>query len=1557
MDVDASVDDARAAIAAALGHPGWFARVYYNGIGGELEGSTPLRESGYVEGDTCVVTAYTRPKPPPRPPHPPVSHTSPSRAPHAHVARRPMPASPGFRTRNYIRENEDEGDDDGDEWEDVDADPLAAPVGRNARAPAHSHDVDDDEEGAEEGAEGHTAVSTSALAEEIWAELVAEARSTSARALVEDAPPAPTALEVSDDDGDTFAIAETPPESSVPKKRRRRGRTAAKPEPESLKRLKRLKLDPEEPADAETQGLPPALERLAVGYHLVATMSALVQSQRVRPTWRLVRSMIPDDVGGCATVTETDLTLMSALCPGSLQLTRRSRIADVHDEDAADPFNEFMDRAAPDVPSRSNAEGEGHETETDLLLSVTEPGPGRTACDLPGRHGRSEPGEGAPSPMQDVVHGYRTGRATYGFDDDPRGGADDRGFPRDEPPTMNPARKANARGDGAVRRRVDAFRAGLGLLVIAQADATRAETGTGHDPWESVNAAPVSVFVARAEAERGSTGVAEPLIREETIAKRKGRGGSKKKGGRACRCHGLEPLSVDAFISHLTAGTDSLGGQGQCEHRLDIPARITALAPKGSEPPPLRPATVAALAATGVPLDPDDPNRLRLFSHQHEGIAAALGGANVCVATGTASGKSVCYNAPVLDALLHDTDATALYLFPTKALAQDQIRALRVMLDGASTYGGETHAPEVGVYDGDTRTDERERIRNECRLVITNPDMLHVGFLPAHKRWARVFKGLKYVVLDEAHVYCGVFGSHVSLVVRRLRRIARELYGVDPRFIVTSATIANPHEHAVALVGDMPTIEDEDAVRPGGFTGGEETNHSFRGTEWEIVDEDGSPSGDKTFLMWNPPVREAIVSKWVKAAQKKAERTKPRGKAAVAARLRAGNGDKTGEDPRDNPGAATAAAMRAKARAGGAHEDASTAAIVTGIRSKAPRSSPIIEVAALLAECVRHDLKCIAFCKTKKLCELVLRYCREILRDTGAGHLTDSVAAYRGGYSAQDRRAVEGALFGGALRGVAATNALELGVDVGYLDCTLHLGFPGTVASLVQQSGRAGRRGKRALGVYVAFDGALDQYFMRDPKRLFKRPIERAAVDPENVKIMRAHAQCAAHEIPLDPRVSQGNKPCGAIGVDARVYFGAVLGDVCESLRHERKLTPAFGMSGGGSDPRLVWCGGLVSDASRGPANGVSIRTIEEERYRIVDEASGAVIEEVEASKAFWEVYPGAVYLNQARTYLCKSLNVGSRTAVVRLADVKYFTGTVDMTTVTLVQHGAQTHAYPHRPGPTHRPAQFDGTTAQCAECEIRVAFSAYHKIWQGTGQVFDTVGLSLPDVVYRTRAAWIRVPDAARRECDNLGLDFRAGVHAATHAVINALPLFLMVNQSDCGAECDDPQRKHYKPTRVLIFDRQPGGVGIAERAAPMFPKLLRAAVELIEECRDCRGEDEAEGGGDGNGDGNPTTSASLSMPAGDRSGCPGCVHYLACDVYNVALDRAAALVVLRSIMDAEETTFGAHQCEADDGGGTYQCEADDGGGGFDFAAGSDLDRCACCANGRHGKKTRGGV
>ncbi|EEH56579.1 uncharacterized protein MICPUCDRAFT_10111, partial [Micromonas pusilla CCMP1545] len=707
------------------------------------------------------------------------------------------------------------------------------------------------------------------------------------------------------------------------------------------------------------------------------------------------------------------------------------------------------------------------------------------------------------------------------------------------------------------------------------------------------------------------------------------------------------------------------------------------------------------------------PRRLSLFSHQHFGVAAALARRNVVVATGTASGKSVCYNAPVLQALTSDAAATALYLFPTKALAQDQLRALRVMLRAAAA---------AGVYDGDTSDAERARIEREDRLVITNPDMLHVNVLPNHRKWRAMLTGLRYVVIDEAHAYRGVFGSHVALVIRRLRRLCRELYGGEPTFIVTSATIAAPGNHARDLVGAFP-IAAGGGGGGGGDGGGGDDDDDDEPHGWVVVDDDGSPCGEKTFLMWNPPGTLGVY----------------------------------GSGPR--------------------------------------RTSPVVEISALLAECVRHDLKCIAFCKTKKLCELVLKYTREALASTGAPSLCGSVLAYRGGYSSVDRRAIEKALFSGSVRGVAATNALELGVDVGALDVTLHLGFPGTVASLIQQAGRAGRRGKRALSVYVAFDGPLDQHFMRSPAKLFGRPIERAAIDPCNPSVMEAHVACASHEMPLDPRVA--------------------LEVVCDRLRERRLVVPDASLLGewkASLDVRLRWCGASP------PANGVSVRAIEEERYRIVDERTGECVEEVERSKAFWEVYPGAVYMNQARTFLCVSLDVKKLTAVVRLADVKYFTKMVDKTTVTTLANASTTVA-----------------SAQSARAEVAVTFFGYRKIWHASGTCFDTVPLreTLPDVSYTTIAAWVRVPDVARRMCADAGVEFRAGVHAATHAVINALPLYVMADASDVGAECDNPHHDgHYRASRLLIYDRHPGGVGIARQAAGLFRELLVAALELVEGC-----------------------------------------------------------------------------------------------------------------------------
>ena len=544
MDVDATIDDARAALAAALGHPGWFASVYYPGVGGELEGTTSLRRSGYVEGDMCVITSYVRPKSAPFPP-PGVNPRSPPRAPALASA---APRSPGFARRNYIRENVQEDchdvDEDEDEWVDEweDADPLAAPAGPGGgtRQASRHHAPDDPAPRRKEPEDrrGREA------AQEIWRELAAEAAVAKSSVKNDD----------DDDDPDDTKIDEAPEEEAeeeeeeeeAPKKRPRRTRGTAR--------------RTREPEPEPAQGLPPALERLAAGYQVVATMCSLIQSQRVRPTWRLVRSMIPNATGDSpatdAVVTEEDLTRMSALCPGSLALTRRSRIAGASDEDASDPFNEFVRDAKPNANANANdaADREGGN-EGDLLLSVTEPGPGRTACDVPARgSSKPPPGEGPVSPPTGLVQGYRTGRTTYGADDDDDD--DDGTKRRGRAKTVE-----NGRGDGAVRRRVEAFRRGLGLLVIALADATRdsedaerarapgddrgtkeekvsarerlaTSTTSNDDLWSRVNAAPVRAFLAVAEAERRRNGIAPPLIREETVAvARSTRGGVGAAGG------------------------------------------------------------------------------------------------------------------------------------------------------------------------------------------------------------------------------------------------------------------------------------------------------------------------------------------------------------------------------------------------------------------------------------------------------------------------------------------------------------------------------------------------------------------------------------------------------------------------------------------------------------------------------------------------------------------------------------------------------------------------------------------------------------------------------------------------------------------------------------------------------------------------------------------------------------------------------------------------------------------------------------------------------------------
>ncbi|GAB2270172.1 hypothetical protein Dimus_005079 [Dionaea muscipula] len=487
-------------------------------------------------------------------------------------------------------------------------------------------------------------------------------------------------------------------------------------------------------------------------------------------------------------------------------------------------------------------------------------------------------------------------------------------------------------------------------------------------------------------------------------------------------------------------------------HVEEIAARVASFT---EIPKELSEITQSALVCIGITM---------LYSHQKESIEASLAGKDVVVATLTSSGKSLCYNIPVLEVLSQNMSSCAIYLFPTKALAQDQFRALSTMVEGLDVH------LNIGIYDGDTSEVDRTWLRDNARVLITNPDMLHISILPRHVQFQRLLSNLRFVVVDEAHSYKGAFGCHAALILRRLCRLCAHVYGSNPSFVFCTATSANPREHAMELA-NLSSLE--------------------------LIQKDGSPSGPKSFVLWNPPLRPKTV----------VEST-------------------TGSKPSRN----RTIIMR--------------------------RSSPIMEISNLLAEMVQHGLRCIAFCKTRKLCELVLSYTREILQDLGP-KFVDSVCAYRGGYMAEDRRRIESEFFSGQLRGIAATNALELGIDVGHIDVTLHLGFPGTVASLWQQAGRSGRRGKPSLSVFVAFDGPLDQYFMRCPEKLFQAPIECCHIDAQSKQVLEQHLVCAALEHPLsliyDEKYFSSCLNSAIMALESRGYLS------CDSSRGSARIWSYIG--------------------------------------------------------------------------------------------------------------------------------------------------------------------------------------------------------------------------------------------------------------------------------------------------------------------------------------------------------------------------------------------------------------
>ncbi|XP_011014687.1 PREDICTED: putative ATP-dependent helicase hrq1 isoform X6 [Populus euphratica] len=591
------------------------------------------------------------------------------------------------------------------------------------------------------------------------------------------------------------------------------------------------------------------------------------------------------------------------------------------------------------------------------------------------------------------------------------------------------------------------------------------------------------------------------------------------------------------MVEHLREG---IGSKGQIVHVEDIDSRKPIYV---QVPNVLSDNMKSALKCMGI---------TKLYSHQAESILASLSGKNVVVATMTSSGKSLCYNVPVLEALSQDLSACALYLFPTKALAQDQLRALAKMSKGFDT------SINIGIYDGDTALKDRLLLRANARLLITNPDMLHLSILPYHRQFDRILSNLRFVVIDEAHYYKGAFGCHTALILRRLRRLCSHVYGSDPSFVFSTATSANPCEHCMELA-NLSTLE--------------------------LIKNDGSPSSRKLFVLWNPTSCPRIVPN-------------------------------KSEGPMDVS------------------------------ESTEKSMSPISEVSCLFAEMVQHGLRCIAFCRSRKLTEIVLSYTREILQKT-APHLVSSICAYRAGYVAEDRRQIERDFFSGKLSGIAATNALELGIDVGHIDATLHLGFPGSFASLWQQAGRSGRRERPSLAVYVAFQGPLDQYFMKFPKKLFHGPVECCHIDAENQQVLKQHLVCAALEHPLSL-------------LHDEKYFGSSLSNALMSLKNKGDLS---------FDPSRDSFARIWSYIGHGkmPSRGISIRAIESTRYRVIDMQRNEVLEEIEESKAFFQIYEGAVYMHQGKTYMVKELDISEKIALCYEADLHYYTKTRDYTDIDVL--------------------------------------------------------------------------------------------------------------------------------------------------------------------------------------------------------------------------------------------------------------------------------------------------
>ena len=709
-------------------------------------------------------------------------------------------------------------------------------------------------------------------------------------------------------------------------------------------------------------------------------------------------------------------------------------------------------------------------------------------------------------------------------------------------------------------------------------------------------------------------------------------------------------------------GDPSYGGQiVACRQSPAQEARFAEL------DPPLPSRLSAALAAQGIS---------RLYEHQAAAVEAARRGQNVVVVTPTASGKSLCFHLPVLEALAANSDARALYLFPTKALARDQLGKVSAL------------APEIhmGAYDADTPREERRSLRDGARLLLTNPDLLHLGILPYHLRWGEFFANLRYVVIDEIHAYRGVFGTHVGHVLRRLRRIAAA-HGASPQFLLASATIANPAEHAETLIGAPVNL--------------------IRG--------DGAPHGERAFLLWD--------------------------------------------------------AYRQGRR-----------------RLELAQTSYLEDATWLLALLLAQGVRTIVFTRARQVTEWLLVYLARYLEAIGRSSLLGKVRPYRGGYLPAERRAIERQLFAGELLGVVSTSALELGVDIGCLEAAILVGYPGTMASLWQQAGRAGRGGEPSLGFFIPGPNLLERYLLHHPDYFFGRPFEQAVIDPANPYVLVDHLSAAAFEWPLsrDDAALWGELGLGLAGL----------------LASEGRLTENPG------EKRWYFAGGDY------PAERVGLRG-SGGQYLLA--ASGETIGTIDGASAFSQVYPGAVYLHAGESYLVESLDLTNHRAGLSRAAVDYFTEATENVTVDVIQ--------------AHQSKRDGKFASHLGEVRVTSRVTGYRRRQAGSGAILGHFPLDLPPTEIETVGFWLTLPQDLPDSLAGRGLDAAGGLHGLEHLLIGLLPLVVLCDRWDVAGTSTLFHPFNGGPS-VFIYDAAAGGLGFAERAYDNLGDLLPKALAALTAC-----------------------------------------------------------------------------------------------------------------------------